>query len=108
MSATEATCILALNLTGTDEATLSVAQTVINTASKREKALAFHYASEALNNSFFLDFLVCPPQIVICTHPLTCWTFRNLPHLPQLRTTKMRSRLISGLPSVIMKVLLAN
>jgi Fe-Mn family superoxide dismutase len=33
---------------------------VINTAPDRTKALAFNYASEALNNSFYLDFLVRP------------------------------------------------
>ena len=38
---------------------MSVAKTVIETAPRREMALAFKYASEALNNSFFLDFLVC-------------------------------------------------
>ncbi|KAF7980916.1 hypothetical protein HWV62_36119 [Athelia sp. TMB] len=35
----------------------SVAQTVIDTAPDPTKTLAFNYASEALNNSFFLDFL---------------------------------------------------
>lgn len=45
---------------GTAEEHQSVAQTVINTAPDRSKSLAFNYASEALNNSFFLDFLVCP------------------------------------------------
>jgi hypothetical protein len=48
-----------LNTTGTAEETKSVAQTVIDTAQDRSKSLAFRYASEALNNSFFLDFLVC-------------------------------------------------
>jgi hypothetical protein len=47
-----------LNTTGTAEETKSVAQTVIDTAQERSKSLAFRYASEALNNSFFLDFLV--------------------------------------------------
>lgn len=36
----------------------SVAQTVIDTAPDRTKTLAFNYASQALNNSFFLDSLV--------------------------------------------------
>lgn len=60
---------LAVNHTDTGEATLSVAQTVINTALKREKALTFHYASEALNNSFFLDFLVCPLKLSLTHTP---------------------------------------
>jgi Fe-Mn family superoxide dismutase len=47
-----------MNHTGTPDQGSSVAQTVINTASDRTKALIFNYASEALNNSFFLDFLV--------------------------------------------------
>jgi hypothetical protein len=33
-------------------------QTVIDTAPDRSKTLAFNYASQALNNSFFLDTLV--------------------------------------------------
>lgn len=43
---------------GTQVEHKSVAKTVIETAPNREMALAFKYASEALNNSFFLDFLV--------------------------------------------------
>jgi hypothetical protein len=43
---------------GTALETKSVAQTVIETAPDRSKTLAFNYASQALNNSFFLDFLV--------------------------------------------------
>ena len=43
---------------GTAQETKSVAQTVIETALERSKTLAFNYASQALNNSFFLDFLV--------------------------------------------------
>lgn len=49
---------LNMNIAGTEEESKSVAQTVIDTAADRTKALAFNYASEALNNSFFLDFLV--------------------------------------------------
>ncbi|KAF8897143.1 Manganese/iron superoxide dismutase [Infundibulicybe gibba] len=45
---------------GTEEENKSVTQTVINTAPHREKALAFNYASLALNNSFFLDHLKPP------------------------------------------------
>ena len=33
-------------------------QTIIDTAPDRSKTLAFNYASQALNNSFFLDTLV--------------------------------------------------
>jgi len=50
--------VYAYETTGTAEETKSVAQTVISTAQERSKSLAFHYASEALNNSFFLDSLV--------------------------------------------------
>jgi Fe-Mn family superoxide dismutase len=47
-----------VNSAGTAQEYKSVVQTVIETAPDRNKALAFNYASEALNNSFFLDFLV--------------------------------------------------
>ncbi|KAG6865996.1 hypothetical protein C0991_009668 [Blastosporella zonata] len=46
---------------GSPEAVESVAQTVLNTASSRERTLAFNYASLALNNSYFLDQLLPPP-----------------------------------------------
>jgi hypothetical protein len=36
----------------------SVTQTVISAAGHRRHALAFNYASQALNNSFFLECLV--------------------------------------------------
>jgi hypothetical protein len=36
----------------------SVAQIVIDTAANPAKTLLFNYASEALNNDFFLDCLV--------------------------------------------------
>ncbi|KAF8528923.1 Manganese/iron superoxide dismutase [Hysterangium stoloniferum] len=42
---------------GTDIATKSVVDTVIATAEDENFALAFNYASQALNNSFFLDCL---------------------------------------------------
>jgi len=45
----------------TDQKSKSVAQTVIDTSSDRTRTLAFNYASQALNNSFFLDFLKPPP-----------------------------------------------
>lgn len=37
----------------------SVTDTVISAASHQHHALAFNYASQALNNSFFLESLVC-------------------------------------------------
>lgn len=37
----------------------SVVDTVISAASHERHALAFNYASQALNNSFFLECLVC-------------------------------------------------
>lgn len=43
---------------GTEVESLSVLQTVKQTASNPAQALAFNYASEALNNSFFLSTLV--------------------------------------------------
>jgi hypothetical protein len=46
------------NVTGTELANKSVVQTIIDTAPDRSKTLAFNYASQALNNSFFLDTLV--------------------------------------------------
>jgi hypothetical protein len=46
------------NVVGTDLANKSVVQTIIDTAPDRSKTLAFNYASQALNNSFFLDTLV--------------------------------------------------
>ena len=47
------------NVVGTELANKSVVQTIIDTAPDRSKTLAFNYASQALNNSFFLDTLVC-------------------------------------------------
>ena len=47
--------------TGTELANKSVVQTIIDTAPDRSKTLAFNYASQALNNSFFLDNLVRQP-----------------------------------------------
>jgi len=46
------------NIAGTELANKSVVQTIIDTAPDRSKTLAFNYASQALNNSFFLDTLV--------------------------------------------------
>lgn len=41
----------------------SVTQLVIDTASSGKDALGFSYASHALNNSFFLNCLLCPTPI---------------------------------------------
>jgi hypothetical protein len=43
---------------GTELENLSVAQTVISTGNSIRDVLAFNYASQALNNSFFFDNLV--------------------------------------------------
>ena len=43
---------------GTKLENKSVAQTVIDASKERENALTFAYASEALNNAFFLSCLV--------------------------------------------------
>ncbi|PVF95873.1 hypothetical protein CPB86DRAFT_763182 [Serendipita vermifera] len=45
---------------GSELAPLSVAQTVINTSNDQKEILAFNYASQALNNSFFFDNLSPP------------------------------------------------
>lgn len=47
-----------LSIIGTELEDLSVVQTVISAASSMDHVLAFNYASQALNNSFFLDNLV--------------------------------------------------
>lgn len=44
-------------------------QTVKATASDPSQSLAFNYASEALNNSFFLSTLVSPPPAPLSSHP---------------------------------------
>ncbi|EGO01563.1 hypothetical protein SERLA73DRAFT_103425 [Serpula lacrymans var. lacrymans S7.3] len=46
---------------GTAEDKMTVAQIVLSTSQSYEKAMAFNYASLALNNSFFLDNLKPPP-----------------------------------------------
>ena len=53
---------------GTELANKSVVQTIIDTAPDRSKMLAFNYASQALNNSFFLDTLVRQPLFSV-HHP---------------------------------------
>lgn len=61
---------------GTEYEGLSVLQTVRQTASDPTQALVFNYASEALNNSFFLSTLVRPslplltPALTRATPPL--------------------------------------
>ncbi|KXN86324.1 Putative 37S ribosomal protein S26A, mitochondrial [Leucoagaricus sp. SymC.cos] len=47
---------------GTAEASSTIVQTVINLSGKRDKVLAFNYASLALNNSFFLNNLKPPSE----------------------------------------------
>lgn len=59
---------------GTENQNKSVTQTVINTATARERTLAFNYASLALNNSFFLDNIVGAVNFV----PLACVRVTNL------------------------------
>ncbi|KAI0079739.1 manganese and iron superoxide dismutase [Panus rudis PR-1116 ss-1] len=48
--------------TDTEQENKSVVQTVIDTATDPNKVLAFNYASEALNNSFFLESMRPPPN----------------------------------------------
>jgi len=59
----EKSCLrdLTCNSAGTPSESSSVVQTIINTASERSQALAFNYASEALNTSYFLSKLVSLP-----------------------------------------------
>ena len=47
---------------GTAHENKSVVQTIIDTATDRDATLAFNYASLALNNSFFMDYIVRPYQ----------------------------------------------
>ena len=53
---------------GTAQENTTVTQTVLDTATLKERTLAFNYASLALNNSFFLDQLVCRYTPLHC-HP---------------------------------------
>lgn len=46
---------------GTDCENKNVLQTIIDTASDRDRILAFNYASLSANNSFFLDSIVSAP-----------------------------------------------
>ncbi len=50
---------LILTFLGSKHEHQTVLNTVIGTSLDREMTLAFNYASQALNNSFFLDHLVC-------------------------------------------------
>lgn len=63
----------------TEFATSSIVETVIGLAKQREKILAFNYASQALNNSFFLSTL--GPQDLL----------RNRTPLPKLATAISKS-----------------
>lgn len=47
-----------MTLTDTDMKGKSIINTMADLASRRDKVLAFNYASQALNNSFFLDMMV--------------------------------------------------
>lgn len=53
----------------TEYATASIVETVIGLAKEREKILAFNYASQALNNSFFLSTLA-PQKLLRESTPL--------------------------------------
>ncbi|KLO16383.1 manganese and iron superoxide dismutase [Schizopora paradoxa] len=46
---------------GTEHQNKTVLQTIIDTATDRDSTLAFNFASQALNNSFFMDYLK-PPE----------------------------------------------
>lgn len=45
-------------IVGTEQENKSVVQTIIDASTDPDKVLMFNYASEALNNSFFLENLV--------------------------------------------------
>ncbi|KAM0752868.1 hypothetical protein T439DRAFT_323477 [Meredithblackwellia eburnea MCA 4105] len=70
---------------GTEFQDLSVLETVKQTASRPEQALTFNYASEALNNSFFLSTLSPSPSPFNFTSrfgiSLSKSTYRSLPTL---------------------------
>ena len=51
----------------------SVTQTVISAATHRRHALAFNYASQALNNSFFLECLVRLDTLLVVPLSLLVW-----------------------------------
>jgi superoxide dismutase, Fe-Mn family len=51
---------------GTELENKTVAQTVISTAADRARTLAYNYASQALNNSFFLDSVVSLFVLLAC------------------------------------------
>lgn len=55
---------------GTQHERKTVAQIVIETAPEPSQSLAFNYASEALNNGFFLDYLVS-------SSPHPCFVFSS-------------------------------
>ncbi|KAK2466383.1 hypothetical protein APHAL10511_002025 [Amanita phalloides] len=52
----------------TEDEGMSLAKTVINTAAREDRTLAFNYASLALNNGFFLDHLKPPPSTPALDH----------------------------------------
>lgn len=60
---------------GTESETQSVIQTLLSSASKPDEALLFNYASEALNNSFFLSTLVSRTPLGLSLRP----TFAAIP-----------------------------
>ena len=60
--------------TGTKFENQSVANTVIGASKERQDAMIFGYASEALNNGFFLSCLV---SAIISTFIATSWLIRN-------------------------------
>ena len=63
---------------------MSVAQTVISAT--KQQILAFNYASQALNNSFFLDNLVCILALRLLLH--TDRPFRRNHQCPIIQTMK--------------------
>ncbi|KZT62371.1 manganese and iron superoxide dismutase [Calocera cornea HHB12733] len=70
--------LLRLNdeIRGTEYEAKGIADTVIESATKREDALIFNYASQALNNSFFLDSLV--PTSVHLMHDISADLHKHL------------------------------
>jgi hypothetical protein len=74
----------------------SVAQTVIETAQRRDLSLAFNYASLALNNSFFLQTLVRFHADALPPLTLLTGLSRNLPltepHMKSTTTSSPKSQ----------------
>ena len=71
---------------GTSLENKSIVQTIIDSARDPDKVLEFNYASEALNNSFFLENLVRIPHAFSYIR----WLIANIPLSPPETPTSGR------------------